>query len=158
MARIDRLEKRMQAAKPMASVEYKDGQKADVSLEKAIEGMKSGVVYQVTMPETFNEQEARYARGMSFLRDAFEGLTRDYQNGVKDPEPCEQLIFASKPVIMARQDVPEGRMGCYFRTDDGERFHQSEYRELCKRRGAGIIIIQDYDRTKEPWYRKENNT
>lgn len=154
--RVKALEKTT-GVKELCKVVYKAGQGPDdpvsMPLEKALQEARTGHVKDIHFPLTFNEQEAQFR----YARDSFESIVHDTVNRIRrdegQPITCDNLVLCSKPVIYARQSPPQGRCGGYFVTDDGEIFHQTTFKELMERRGAGFIIVLDYDETKEPWWR-----
>lgn len=159
-SKVEKLERQVAANSEttLCEVSYKAGQgPADpvmMPTRKALDEALTGRVKRIDFPLTFNEKQAERAAGRkelaSLFEEVFDGVKRDTE------EATEKLVLCSRPVIMAKQIPPKGRIGGYFATlDTGEEFHQSNYRELLKRRKAGFVIVQDYDESKEPWY---NNT
>ena len=158
-SRVKTLEKTT-STKKLCEVVYKAGQGPDdpvsMPLEKALQEAKTGHVKDIHFPLTFNEQETEFRYRLNSLDSIFHDVATGIRRDTELPCSSYNLVLCSKPVIYARQSPPQGRCGGYFVTDDGELFHQTAYKELLERRGAGFIIVLDYDETKEPWWRKPN--
>lgn len=127
----------------------------EIPQEKALEAARKGLLKSITFPLSFHEQQAERASGRDLwaaIGEAVEGVRRD----TGTPSMADRLILCSRPIIFARQAPVEysgGQpLGGNFITDDGEEFHQSQWKELLDKRGAGFIIVQDYDESKEPWH------
>lgn len=154
--RVKTLEKTA-GAKKLCEVVYKVGQGSEepvsMPLEKALQEARTGHVKDIHFPLTFNEQEAEFRYGLNTLDSIFHDVAAGIRRDTEPPCFSDSLVLCSKPPVFARQSPPQGRCGGYFVTDDGEIFHQTAFKELLDRRGAGFIIVLDYDETKEPWWR-----
>lgn len=136
---------------------YKICDSVSMPLEKAMQEAKAGRVRQINFPMSFNEEEAERASGHDILAaimdDVMRGIKRD-----TEPPSCGNLILCTKPIVYAKQLPPKNFNGHaiggnFALADTGEEFHQTQYEEILKRYGAGFIIVQGYDETKEPWWR-----
>lgn len=154
--RVKALEKTT-GAKNLCEVVYKAGQGPDdpvsMPLEKALQEARTGHVKEIHFPLTFNERETEFRYGKDRMEAVFHDVFDKIRRDTEPPALCDSLVLCSKPPVFARQSPPQGRCGGYFVTDDGEIFHQTAFKELLERRGAGFIIVLDYDETKEPWWR-----
>ena len=141
----------------LCSVTYKvnQGPEGEVMLpmDKALQEARTGRVKEIRFPLTFNEQqkERLYAHNQveRWFTDAFDGIQRDTTS-------TENLILCSRPIVSAKQAPPRDNIGGYFTTEDGQTFHQSEYKEILKQHNAGFIIVRDYDESREPWHGRRN--
>lgn len=128
----------------------------EINLEKAIELAQCGELEEIRFPLTYEEQQVKRMNGLQALDEAFDSMINDRDTNRLHTE----LIFCSKPVILARQAAPKPvnghLLGGYLRTEDGEEFHQSDAKKLLERRGAGTIVVLDYDEAREPWYKTTN--
>lgn len=138
------------------SVRYKVGRgpsgEVTVPIEKALEDARKGRIKAMSFPLTFNEEQAERASEGDILAEIGEimdGIRRDTNKcrGFSDV-----FVLCSRPIIYAHQAPPKGWCGGYFVTEDGEEFHQTEWKEILAKHGAGFIIVKDYDESKEPWH------
>lgn len=150
--RVQALEKAMPGTAQTVTVTFKPGshkEAKECSLEKAFELARCGELEEIRFPLTYEEQQVKYREGLNALDRIFDGFGSDYDTS----HMHEQIILCSKPVIMAKQAQPHGNTGGYFITADGEEFHHSQVKDLLKRRGAGTVIVENYDETKEQFYK-----
>lgn len=141
------------------TVDFKAGRgprEKRMSRAAAIEAIQRGEVQAVQFDLSFAEEQAERRRGniLDVLYEEIQGVRRD--DGSQAPGASHSLVLCTKPVIFARQAPPSGcpPVGGNFITEDGEAFHQSQWKELLERRGAGFIIVLEYDESKEPWYQE----
>lgn len=158
--KVASLEKSLQTT-GVCTVRYKVGRgpsgEHEIPVETALEAARKGALKSIHFPLSFHEQQAERASGRDVLEEigeAIEGVRRD----TGTPSLSDRLILCSKPVIFARQAPPKSfcghLIGGYFITEERrpEEFHQGQWKEMLDRRGAGFIIVQDYDESKEPWH------
>lgn len=153
--------KNLESSTALASlcrVVYKAGKgpegEALLPFDKAVQEARVGRVKRIEFPLSFNEQQAEKAASKNILdqlSDAIEGIRRD--TGAPD---AGRLILCTKPIVYAKQTLPKHGIGGYFVTQDGETFHQTQWREVMASRGAGFIIVQEYDESREPWHKERS--
>lgn len=162
-SKVASLERASTASAKLCKVTYKAGQGPEgeimLPLDKALSESKTGKVKRIEFPLTFTEEQRERLRSKEFfagrISEVLEGIRRD--DGTQgDPYRGGNLIFCSKPVIFAKQAAIRGRYGGYLEAEDGTIFHQSEWRDVLKMNGAGFIIVQNYDDTREPWHKERN--
>lgn len=155
---VARLEKAVQASQGLCDVTYKalrrDAPPEAMTLERAFAEARRGVVKEIRFPLTFDETQAEMRAGSAILDE----LHEEMQGIMRDTRPTSvstRLLLCSKPIIYARQAPPKQcnghLLGGNFITEDGQEFHQSEWQKILKERGAGFIVVKDYDESREPW-------
>ena len=137
------------------TVRYKVGRgpagEVIIPIEKALEDARKGLVKAMEFPLTFSEEQAERASGVDILAEIGEimdGIRRDTH---KCRGSSDVFVLCSRPIVYAHQAPPKGWCGGYFVTEDGEEFHQTDWKEILAKRCAGFIIVPDYDESKEPW-------
>ena len=159
--KVAALEKAAAAAVKLCSVTYKvnQGPEGEISMpmDKALQEARTGHVKEIRFPLTFNEEQAERLYAQNEVNRWFEDSINGYKRDTEPPS-IDRLLFCTKPVVFARQAPPISGIGGNLITEDGTPFHQSEWRDVLTRYNAGFIIVQDYDETKEPWYKERSHT
>lgn len=158
-SKVAALERAATASAKLCSVVYKAGQGPEgeilLPMDKALQEARTGYVKEIRFPLTFNEEQAERLYTQNLIDKWF----ADYKDGIRrdtEQPSVSNLILCSKPVVFARQAPPKGRVGGNFITEDGTPFHHSQWKEILQQYNAGFIIVQDYDESREPWYKGRN--
>lgn len=154
--RVKRLEKLAQPE--VCTVTYKamysDLREEQLPIDKAMEAARAGRVKAISFHLTFNEEQAERSSGhaiMDEICEEMQGIMRD----TRSASVSSRLLLCTKPIVYAKQAPPKdcfGHLvgGCFI-TEEGQEFHQTEWEKILKERGAGFIVVTDYDESREPW-------
>lgn len=154
--RVKRLEKLAQPE--MCTVTYKamysDLREEQLPIDKAMEAARAGRVKAISFHLTFNEEQAERSSGQASMDEIIEEM-RGVMRDTRSASVSSRLLLCTKPVVYAKQAPPKECNGHFvggnFITEDGQEFHQTEWEKILKERGAGFIVVTDYDESREPW-------